>query len=186
MAIDFINQENLSQNFAKYKEIAVVIIIIHFLIEFYVNMRQLNRLKQNNGIANYLQLLKISEEEFIKGKLYKKDKLQFSIIIDVLKTTLETVLLLVYYQPIVWNFAADILTNFGINSMSEFARAYTFLLIETVRSVIFEIPVDWYSSFVIEERHGFNKKTAKIFIYDVCVGFALRIGFSYPILYGFL
>ena len=186
MAIDIIKQENIIDSFNSDKEIALVIIIIHFSIELYVNLRQLNRLKSDRGMPSYLTKLNITEADFLKGKIYKKDKLEFSIVIDIFKTLLETLLMYFYYQPFIWNFCADILVYFNLDASNEFCRAYTFTLIETIRSLIIDTPIDIYSSFVIEEKHGFNKKTAKLFIYDLCVGTALKIGFTFPILYGFL
>jgi len=186
MAIEIINKDNLVNSFSSYKEVVIIIIVIHNLIELYVNLRQLNRLKGDRKMPEFLKKLDVTEEDFQKGRYYKKDKLEFGMIVDIVKTVFETLLMVFYYQPYIWNYCGEILANMNLESGNEFYRAYTFFLIETARSLIIDTPLDWYSSFVIEEKHGFNKKTTKIFIYDLCVSLALKIGFTFPILYGFL
>ncbi len=51
--------------------------------------------------------------------------------------------------------------------------ALAFFGILTVASDLLTIPFQWYSTFVIEERYGFNKTTIKTFITDKLKGYAL-------------
>lgn len=48
---------------------------------------------------------------------------------------------------------------------------------------ILSIPFDWYDTFVIEERFGFNKVTPKLFILDKLKGYAMTIVLGGGILY---
>jgi STE24 endopeptidase len=44
------------------------------------------------------------------------------------------------------------------------------------------IPFEWWSTFRIEERFGFNKSTQKLWIVDKVKGFVLGFGIGYPLL----
>lgn len=52
-------------------------------------------------------------------------------------------------------------------------RALAFFGILFIASDITSIPFQWYSTFVIEEKFGFNKSTPKIFILDKLKGYVL-------------
>lgn len=52
-------------------------------------------------------------------------------------------------------------------------RALAFFGILFIASDIISIPFQWYSTFVIEEKFGFNKSTLKIFIVDKLKGYLL-------------
>ena len=52
-------------------------------------------------------------------------------------------------------------------------RALAFFGILLVASDIITIPFQWYSTFVIEEKYGFNKTTVKTFIIDKLKGYLL-------------
>jgi len=61
-----------------------------------------------------------------------------------------------------------------------FFLAYNFL------STILSTPPSWYSTFVLEEKFGFNKQTPKLFITDLLKHQILTIVLGSPILCGFL
>ena len=59
---------------------------------------------------------------------------------------------------------------------------FTFNLITTV----INLPISYYSTFVLEEKFGFNKQTLKLWITDMLKGQALMAAFGIPLLSGFL
>jgi STE24 endopeptidase len=58
-----------------------------------------------------------------------------------------------------------------------------FFAILFIGNDIIGIPFDWYDTFVIEERFGFNKVTPKIFILDKLKGYAMTIILGGGLLY---
>ncbi len=85
-----------------------------------------------------------------------------------------------------------ILTLFGgINAAFEFCAAriesplmagVSAIALLTVLMSLFEIPVSWYGTFVIEEKFGFNKNTPAQFIKDEIMQLALAAVIGLPIL----
>ena len=56
---------------------------------------------------------------------------------------------------------------------SEITLALAFFGVIFIVSDVLTIPFQWYSTFVIEEKYGFNKTTAKLFVADKIKGYLL-------------
>lgn len=59
---------------------------------------------------------------------------------------------------------------------------FTFNIITTALN----LPISYYSTFVLEEKFGFNKQTVKLWIADTLKGQALMVALGAPLLSGFL
>lgn len=88
----------------------------------------------------------------------------FSIFSQVLEVGITLCILFGSYLPWLWNLSSDLLRNVGLES--DVLTAIVFSILDGFREKITSIPLSLYSSFVIEERHGFNKKTLKLFFTD--------------------
>ena len=69
---------------------------------------------------------------------------------------------------------------------NETLRSLVFFGIIFIVNDIISIPFDWYDTFVIEERFGFNKVTSKIFIFDKLKGYLLTIIIGGGLLYAIM
>lgn len=83
----------------------------------------------------------------------------------------------------------------GFNFLDQFVRSFEFSFIWNglmfiglllLGNFFISLPFGIYSTFVIEEKFGFNKTTVKTFILDIIKGFALSIILGGPILAGIL
>ena len=83
----------------------------------------------------------------------------------------------------------------GFNYIDTIARSFTygeigtgiiFIGLLTVLSYLLGLPFQLYSTFVIEERFGFNKTTGKTFIFDTLKGALLLIVIGVPVLVAIL
>ena len=88
-----------------------------------------------------------------------------------IKTFLEILLTVTYIYPFIWRETPRIFPF--IDGSNEFQRGMAFFFLEYIRVKLFDIPWSLYSSFVIEERHGFNKKTLRIFFKDMGLEFMI-------------
>lgn len=176
---------SISQAVFKFKELAIFIKLIQFLIELIVDLRQYFKLS-NHNIPEFLEKIGITEDQYIKGKIYKKDKMFFSLCVESFKLILDILLLYFFFMPYQWKLAGIFLEKISLDPNCEFYRAYTLLLMETIRETLIGIPISLYSNFVIEEKHGFNKQTYGLFAYDTILSFALNVSLTFPILWGFL
>ena len=83
----------------------------------------------------------------------------------------------------------------GFNWVDQWARGFEFGVIGTglifigvlmIAKTIISIPISIYSTFVIEERFGFNKTTAGTFVMDRLKGLLLSIVIGAPLLAGII
>jgi len=58
-----------------------------------------------------------------------------------------------------------------------------FIGVLIVVSMLSNLPISYYSTFVIEEKFGFNKSTKKLFVADAIKGLFLSLGLALPLLY---
>nr|BAN64249.1 CAAX metallo endopeptidase, putative [Babesia bovis] len=87
------------------------------------------------------------------------------------------VLLFYYFGPRLWKYAGSWLKH-----PSETYQSLIFCGIKAVIDTIIEIPFSLYSDFVLEEKHGFNKKTIRLFFKDLLISFGLQIVIGAPVL----
>jgi STE24 endopeptidase len=183
MAITHINPKT---TYFWFKELALGIILAQYLFEQYLNKRQLTRLQNRKGMPAELKQVDIKEEDFDKSTRYSIDKMSFEIKMTFIKTIIDCLLIWFLYFPYLWNLAGDLLLQYGYDKESEFYRGLLFIAIETFRDKIISVPISLYSTFVIEQKHGFNKQTMVLFVKDELIGLALKFVFMIPVLAGFL
>lgn len=53
-------------------------------------------------------------------------------------------------------------------------------------TTVLNLPIAYYSTFVLEEKFGFNKQTVKLWVMDMIKSQALMVGLGAPLLSGFL
>ncbi|KAF9425358.1 hypothetical protein BGZ94_007594 [Podila epigama] len=129
----------------------------------------------------------VSDEEFQKAQAYGRDKARFGFVATVVEQV-QGVLMLAYdFLPWLWRVSGDAMfavTGFG--SEYEITQSLVFFALFTVISTILSLPASLYSTFVVEERHGFNKQTLKLFFSDLAKGYLLGGAIGMPVLAGFL
>jgi STE24 endopeptidase len=70
----------------------------------------------------------------------------------------------------------------GLAGLGPIAAGLAFFGIVGVLTSLFELPFDLYDTFVIEERHGFNRQTPRGFALDRLKGMGLAIALGGPVL----
>lgn len=145
--------------------ILIAIIIIEFVIDTTLDV--LNAKHYGDKLPEPLQDV-YDTEEYLKSQAYKKERFKFSMVSSVF----SLVLLLAF-------FFLD-----GFAFVDELARQYTdhpilialiFFGIIMLGSDILTTPFSYYSTFVIEEKYGFNKTTLKTFALDKIKGWFMLI-----------
>ena len=62
--------------------------------------------------------------------------------------------------------SGKLLVDFGYQPSDEIYRSIVFTFLSNVFSTIIGLPFSIYSTFVLEEKHGFNQQTAVFYIKD--------------------
>jgi len=143
--------------------ILISILIISFIVDKILDI--LNEKRFDDEIPKKLKDV-YDEDEYKKSQAYKKTSAKFSNITSLFSTLLTLVF-----------FFVD-----GFKYVDSFARSYTdnpilvallFFGIIMFASEIMTTPLSYYSTFVIEEKFGFNKSTIKTFWLDKLKGLVM-------------
>lgn len=105
-------------------------------------------------------------EKYQKSLAYQKEQSRFSFISSAFSFILSFGMLLLGGFGFVDSWLRPLIEN-------PIVLALVFFGVIMIVSDIISIPFQWYSTFVIEEKYGFNKTTAKTFILDKLKGYVL-------------
>lgn len=70
--------------------------------------------------------------------------------------------------------------------MRQITQSIAFVTVLYFTSSIPSLPLSIYQTFVLEERHGFNKTTPGLFVADLVKGWAVGFAIGTPFLAAFL
>ena len=128
-----------------------------------INIRHLRR--QKNHVPRVFQGT-VDKEKFSKIIAYTADSTRFGIVEKLFDQALLLVILLTGLLP--W--FVEIITTWHLGFIG---GGLVFFAIFAAISNLFDIPFELYSTFVIEDRYGFNTKTLKLWAIDWVKGMAL-------------
>lgn len=136
-----------------------------FLIDSYIDWRQYKCICRSVFTdLNDLLRSHFEKDHFEKSQKYAMDKANFSLIQGLYGQIKETAYLLLFAYPFFWSYSRQLANNYGFTG--EYWETVCFLVVTTIFETIIGQPWKLYSTFVIEERHGFNKMTLGFYIKD--------------------
>jgi len=118
-------------------------------------------------------------ERYARSQEYTRARTRFGLI----PTTFQLLVLLVFWFA--GGFAA-LDETLRATGQGEIVRGLAFIGALTIGRAILGLPFRWYSTFVIEERFGFNKTTPRTFVLDTLKGLLLALLLGAPLLAGIL
>jgi len=134
-----------------------------FFWDLYLILRQRRTVKENRTANEDVQKL-MDEETYKKSRLYSLEKINFGILQDAYHELELLAITLTFFLAKLWNFSGKSIESLGYTD--ELIQSNMFLLQTTILSFVVHLPWSLYSTFVIEERHGFNKMTMGFYFKD--------------------
>ncbi|XP_028674543.1 CAAX prenyl protease 1 homolog [Erpetoichthys calabaricus] len=136
-----------------------------YLWEAYLAYRQ--RKIYQSTVQVPTELGKIMDAEtFEKSRLYQLDKSSFGFWSGLYSEVEGTLILVLGGIPFLWKISGILIGNANFGPEYEITQSLVFLLLATVFSALTGLPWSIYSTFVIEEKHGFNQQTLGFFLKD--------------------
>lgn len=160
--------------------IYTIIILAAFTVDFILDI-----------ISNYLNLKSLSTElpeefnevydpeTYAKSQEYTRVRTKFGFVTG----TFDLALVLGFWFSGGFNWLDQIVRAWGYG---ELATGLIYIGILVLAKSLISLPFSIYSTFVIEERFGFNKTTPKTFVLDLVKGLALSLVIGTPLLAGIL
>uniref|UniRef100_A0A671QHN5 CAAX prenyl protease n=1 Tax=Sinocyclocheilus anshuiensis TaxID=1608454 RepID=A0A671QHN5_9TELE len=115
----------------------------------------------------------MDSETFEKSRLYQLDKSNFGFWSGLYSEAEGTLILLLGGIPFLWKVSGILTARFGFGAEYEISQSLVFLMLATLFSALTGLPWSLYSTFVIEEKHGFNQQTVGFFLKDTLKKFAV-------------
>lgn len=154
---------------------------IMYIWETYLSYRQHQVYVNTDDIPSELKDT-LDRKTFEKSRLYQVDRSKFGFISSFYSQIESTLILCLYGIPYLWAAAGSINESFGLDSSHEIKQSITFLLLATVFSTVTSLPWSLYSTFVIEERHGFNKQTLGFYFKDLLKKQLVSLAIAIPVI----
>ncbi|KAA3618517.1 MAG: M48 family peptidase [Flavobacterium sp.] len=140
--------------------IIIGIIILNFIIDKILD--HLNAQRFNDELPEEIADV-YDETEYKRSQQYKKERYRFSL----LSSTISMIATLLFFFLDGFAYVDSLARSFSDNSIV--IALIFFGVIGTVASIL-SLPFSYYSTFVIEEKYGFNKTTLKTFVLDKIKG----------------
>lgn len=145
--------------------IIISIVIVEFLLTQYLSFR--NRKRMTPHIPEQLEGI-YDQVEYAKQQSYQKINSRFSVFLSTI--SFFVLLLVLSFQLLGW---LDISLRQHI--ANPILLTLAFVGIVYVINMLLDIPFEYYSTFTIEERFGFNKSTKRTFWNDQIKGLLLSV-----------
>jgi len=143
--------------------IIIAILVVSFIIDQALDY--LNAKHFNDPLPAELQDV-FDEEEYIKSQRYKKERYKFGF----LTATISLLATLLFFFLDGFAYVDSLARSVANN---EIIVALVFFGIIMIASDMLSTPFSYYSTFVIEEKYGFNKTTRKTFFLDKLKGWLM-------------
>ena len=121
----------------------------------------------------------MDQEKLDKARSYLTVNSRF----DLIRATFSLTVLLVFWFLHGFPFLDDIARSFSGN---EIVAGMIFLSVLFLAQNLISLPFDWYETFVIEQKFGFNKSTPATFLVDRIKGLGLAAILGLPLVAGIL
>ncbi|KAJ7302328.1 peptidase family M48-domain-containing protein [Mycena olivaceomarginata] len=128
----------------------------------------------------------ISAADFEKSQKYGKDKAKFALFSGFYKQVLDSTMLHFGFYAWSWDFAGLVMARFGYGTEYQITQSIGFVFLLFFLSSLPTLPLSVYSTFVLEEKYGFNKTSPGLFVADLLKGWAIGGVLITPFLWAFL
>lgn len=183
-AMGFLAKFNIDENNLLYVLAGSITLVS--LWESYLSIRQ-RRVYIKEGKVPPELVKHMDKEKFEKSRQYALDKNTFELIQSQFDLVISTVTLVLKVHVLMWTVSELLIKRTGLPlDRYEINQTYFFLLINSLVETILSTPFKLYSTFVIEERHGFNNQTLGFFVKDEIKKFIVGQIITFPVISGII
>ncbi|PUU78061.1 peptidase family M48-domain-containing protein [Tuber borchii] len=159
--------------------------LAHYAFESYLSIRQHKKLQETKPPKSLEAA--VTQEVYDKSQAYGRAKSKHGFVESFFGqvTNLSTI----YFDllPKGWALIGGVIAQYAPARFSgEITQSILFFIVFNQVSTIINLPFNYYKTFVLEEKFGFNQQTKKLFFTDIVKTQILFVVFGSPILAGFL
>lgn len=129
----------------------------------------------------------VSQKVFDDSQAYGRAKAKFGAVSNFLSLVENTAIIYYDFLPRLWGITGVWLARYAPARFSgEISHTLIFFLTYNFITTALNLPTSYYSTFVLEEKFGFNKSTVRLWITDMLKSQALIVALGTPVLSAFL
>ncbi|KAK1926625.1 putative CAAX prenyl protease 1 (A-factor converting enzyme) [Papiliotrema laurentii] len=128
----------------------------------------------------------MNKETFDKAQRYGRDKTRFQLLKIVINQLVTWAILRRGVYASLWTSTGDLMSTLGLAQDRTITHSLLWFSAIMLIYAVVGLPLDYYSTFVLEERHGFNKSTKKLWVVDQIKTWILFVVLGFPIIAAFL
>ena len=162
-------------SFLDFKSSSELLMLMSFFFDFYLTFRAYWKIQKTTQLPEKFkkyEMLKLNSSEFQKNREYNIEKKQFQIV----KSMFD---FLFNFSFVFFNLIGALWNSIYRKHPGVYSPAYRYMFIMTLFSTAIESAFSYYNNFVIEQKHGFNKMTVKLFLSDLVKSFILENVFQF-------
>ena len=168
-----------------WKNLIIGFSVGQYLFEGFLSFRQYRILQQKKP-PKVLES-EISQVVFDKSQAYGRAKAQFGFISSLYGQAQNISFIYGDVLPKLWDLTGLWMIKYmPAKYTGEIVHTLIFFFTFNIITTLLNLPISYYSTFVVEEKFGFNKQTVKLWITDMIKGQALMVVFGVPLLSAFL
>jgi len=133
-----------------------------------------------------MKVLSISEDDMKKTVAYSGDKFWFGEVSELFSTVVSLGFLALGGFGWAESESKSYVTQWLGEGDHQLHFGVAFLVLLSLLSMLVDLPFSWYRTFVIEQKHGYNRQTLGIFLSDRLKGLLLGGIIGIPLMYGIL
>eukprot|EP00796_Vickermania_ingenoplastis_P006377 gene6377-4602_t len=145
-------------------------------LDLYLLWRNYRKARATSEIPPDLKK-EMSDKELDESKRYTVDSLRVSLFSSGVNMVSTIALKALKASPYIHGAIGRRL----LGSCGSFRHAWILSIIEELLTTTISLPMSYYDTFVVEERHGFNKMTRRLFVLDCIKAFGLRVVLLRPL-----
>ncbi|MDH4468217.1 MAG: M48 family metallopeptidase [Bacteriovoracaceae bacterium] len=157
-----------------------ILLILKLIFQIYLNRRNYQFVKKHRPSVPELFSKQVDVASHQKAADYTCEKLNFAIV----STVISNVVLLAWLPLGGLERLDQMVRTFGFTS--ELSHGMAIFAAFLIIGFILDLPETLYSTFVLEEKYGFNRTTPKTFVVDLIKQTVLGVVIGAPILLGIL
>ncbi|KAL6303623.1 peptidase family M48-domain-containing protein [Sparassis latifolia] len=123
---------------------------------------------------------------FAKSQAYGKDKARYQLVSGLYHQAVQSATIQYGLFPWTWEVGGRLLKFGGYGPEHKILHSIAFVLVLSFVSSLPGLPLSIYETFVLEQKHGFNKVTPGLFVADLLKGWAIGLVILPPFLGVFL
>jgi STE24 endopeptidase len=168
-----------------WKTLVIGFTVAQFGLEQFLALRQYKKLQQTQ-VPRLLDGI-VDKETFTKSQKYGRAKAKFGFFSGFYGLASNLAILKWNVLPAVWDMTGRWTARFAPALISgPVCHAIVFTMFFAQVSTLINLPLSLYSTFVLEEKFGFNKQTPGLFFADLIKGQLLMVAIGSPLLWAFL